>query len=105
MKFKILIIFLILIAILGAIFIYLKMNMTSEYPMDKACKEIRDFNIQHERFPTIDEFNSLNMPDVGLISIRKYKVIDGDFLFYFCPTKLGPCEVCTKEEGPYFDEI
>ncbi len=92
-----------LIVIPGAIFTYL--NITFQYPTNKVCKEIRDFNVQHKRFPTIDEFNSLNVPDVGLISIREYKVVDDDFQFYFCPTILGPCEVCTATKGPYFDEI
>ena len=92
-----------LIIISGSIFTYL--NITFEYPTNKVCKEIRDFNVRHKRFPTIDEFNSLNVPDVGLVSIREYRIIDGDFLFYFCSSILGPCEVCTKEEGPYFDEI
>lgn len=105
MKFKFLIIFVLLIVILVVTSMYLNINMTSEYPMNKVCKEIRDFNIQHERFPTIDEFNSLNVPDVSLVSIREYRIIDDDFLFYFCPSILGSCEVCTKEEGPYFDEI
>ena len=104
-KLKLLMVFLMLILIFGTIFTYLNINMTSEYPINKVCKEIRDFNIQHERFPTVDEFNSLNVPEVGLFSTIEYRKIDNDFVFYFCPTYLGPCEVCTLEDGPYFDEI
>jgi len=105
MKFKLLMAFLILIGIIGTIFTYLNISMNSEYPMNKVCKKIRNFNLKHEHFPTIDEFNALNVPEVSLISIRKYRIMDDDFLFYVCPNILGPCEVCTKEEGPYFDEI
>ena len=103
MKFKLLIIFVLLIAVGGIIFTYL--DITFEYPTNKVCKEIRDFNVQHKRFPTIDEFNSLNIPDVSLVSIREYRIIDDDFLFYVCPSILGPCEECTKDDGPYFEEI
>lgn len=104
-KFKLLIIFVLLLAISGTIFMYLNIIRTFEYPINKACKEIRDFNLKYERFPTINELNSLNVPDVSLVSIREYKIKDDDFLFYVCPSILGPCEVCTKNDGPYFDEI
>jgi hypothetical protein len=103
MKYKLPIVVFIVLAISVAVFVYL--NISYEYPVAKVCKEIRVFNLQHRHFPTIDEFNSLNMPEPKLFSVLKYRTTNDDFLFYFCPTRLGPCEVCTAKEGPYVDEI
>lgn len=100
MKLIVLIIFLFS---LGVIFVY--SNITFEYPTKQVCNIIKDFKKKYEHLPTEEEFKLMNIPDVGLFSIRKYKVSDNDFVFYFCPTILGPCEICTFNKEPYFDEI
>ena len=81
------------------------LNVTQEYPIEKVCEQIRDFNKKNKHVPTLKEFNAMDVPEVGLFSIIEYRKTDNDFVFYFCPTYLGPCEVCTLEDGPYFDEI
>ena len=102
MKLKFLIIFIIL-TVCGVFFVSL--NITEEYPMKKVCEQIRDFNKKKNHVPTLEEFNAMNVPEVRFVSTIKYRKTDNDFVFYFCPTYLGPCEVCTLEDGPYFDEI
>jgi hypothetical protein len=103
MRLKRIIVVGIFVVVTGAIFIY--MNISFKYPVNEACQQIRKFGLQHKHFPTADELKSMNIPEVKLFSILKYRKVDGDFLLYFCPTRLGPCEVCTAKDGPYFDEI
>ena len=102
MKLKFLIIFIIL-TVCGVFLVSL--NVTQEYPIEKVCEQIRDFNKKNKHVPTLKEFNAMDVPDVGLFSAIKYRKTNNDFVFYFCPTYLDPCEVCTLDDGPYFDEI
>lgn len=87
----------------GTLFVF--SNISDNYPVDDACSKIRTFGAQHNRYPTLDELDLLRIPDAKLFSTREYRTKGGDFLFYFCKNKLSPCEVCTKSEGPYWDEI
>jgi len=102
MKIKLLVIFILLIG-LGALLIH--KNITLEYPTEQVCAKIREFNSKHKRLPTLEEFNTMDIPEIGLFSIRRYKLIDDDFIFYFCSTILGPCEVCSLNEEAHFEEI
>ncbi len=102
MKIKLLVIFILLIGF-GAFFIH--KNITLEYPTEQICEKIREFNSKHERLPTLEEFNSMKIPEIGVFSIRRYKLIDNDFIFYFGSTFLGPYEVCSLKEEAHFEEI
>lgn len=102
MKIKLLVIFILLIG-LGALLVY--KNITLEYPTEQVCEKIRVFNSNHKRLPTLEEVDAMDIPEIGLLSIRRYKQLDDDFMIYFCPTILGPCEICSLKEEAHFEEI
>ncbi len=80
------------------------LSITFDYPVSDICDEIRQFKVFNGIFP--DNLTNLNSyKDVRVLSILKYRTSGDDFLFYFCPTRMGPCEVCTNTEDPHFDEI
>lgn len=81
------------------------LNVSKEYPTEEACSIIRNFHSINKRLPSPGELDSIQVPTVKFFSVREYRVNNGDFLFYYCPTVLGPCEVCTLKEGPFFDEV
>ncbi len=88
----------------ASIVAFVDLNISRDYPVDDACRTIRAFRSQHGHSPTSDEADAI-LPNAKLFSVRKYEKRGDDFLFYFCETGLGPCEVCTGKEGPYWDEI
>ncbi len=95
-------------AVLGVLiaaptFVYV--NISQDYPMDQACGQLRASSLRQGHPPAPQDLDALGLPRVKLFSTRHYEVKNGGFLFYFCPTQLGPCEVCTDREGPYVDEI
>lgn len=102
MKTRLLVIFILLIG-LGVFFV--DKNITLEYPTEQACEKIRVFNSNHKRLPTLEEVDVMDIPKIGLLSIRRYKQLDDDFMFYFCSTILGPCEICSLKEEAHFEEI
>ncbi|WNO10575.1 hypothetical protein [Teredinibacter sp. KSP-S5-2] len=93
---------LICFVLIGAGFGYLSIDF--EYPVLNVCQEINDYYEEKGEFPG-------NLSQIA--SYRKEKILskvfyeekNDDYIFYFCPTFLGPCEVCSKNELPYFDEI
>lgn len=91
-----------IVVICGVAFVGL--NISSDYPVHDACANIRMFTSQHKRSPTSDEIEGV-IPKAKLFSVREYTKKGNDFLFYFCQTRLGPCQVCTNKDGPYSDEI
>jgi len=96
---------LLLISVLVSIFYFLNINITREYPVEKVCKHIINFNKTNGRFPTKKEFFNINIPSVGLFSYLQYKVSENDFIFYFAPMFLSPAEVCQSNGIVYYDEI
>jgi len=86
---KILSVLLLLLFFLGTI-AYL--NITFDYPLSKTCQKIKDYKVVNGQFPEmIDKIEGLE--NVKFMSVLEYQNKGDDFLLYFCPTRLGPCEV------------
>jgi len=99
--FKLIIGFLVL---LGIIIVFLYMNITFSYPLNDVRIKVIDFKELNGSYPSsIDELDDI--PKVKFMSTLEYQNKGDDFLLYFCPTKLGPCEVTNKSKEPFFDEI
>ncbi|MCG8438704.1 MAG: hypothetical protein MI751_11515 [Pseudomonadales bacterium] len=80
------------------------LNITFSYPLKDVRIKVIKFKELNGRFPaSLADLN--NIDGVKFISVLKYENRGDDFLLYFCPTKLGPCEVCSKSREPHFDEI
>ncbi len=97
--------FLIIGAIATGIHTLLWLNVTKEYPIQEVCTSINLYKEITGRFPTVKEFEAMEKPGYGLISILKYRSRENDFLIYFCPSILGPCESCKSNGIVYLDEI
>ena len=91
--------------ILGVMGVFFYFNISLEYPLGGVCNQVRKFNSDYGRLPDMREFESLNIPKIGRLSILRYKNKKNDFELYFCPTVLGPCEVCSENNGPSPEEI
>ena len=93
----------IVLIILGVgVFVY--WNITFNYPLNEARLRIIQYKEDNGFFPvSLDDVK--NIRQVKAISILRYSNKGDDFLLYYCPTILGPCEVCSKSEEPYFEEI
>ena len=99
--FKLIISFL---ALSTVIIIFIYMNITFSYPLNNVRLKVIEFKELNGKYPnSLDELK--NSPKVKFMSVLEYQNKGDDFLLYFCPTKLGPCEVSNKSKEPFFDEI
>jgi hypothetical protein len=79
-------------------------SITWRYPMAENCRVLRDYSAAHGHFPSAATASEL-VSGVRFFSVLKYERTDAGFEFYFCPTRLGPCEVCSESGEPRPDEI
>lgn len=80
------------------------LSVTWSYPMSESCAVLKDMASRQGAFP--EEASVTNViPEVRLLSVLKYRRTATGFSLHFCPTRLGPCEVCTESLDPHFEEI
>lgn len=97
----ILVFLLVLVAVLaGTLFL----NITFDYPLNDVRIKVIEYKELNGKFPELLS-ELTDVVGVKFMSVLEYENRGDDFLLYFCPTKLGPCEVCSKSREPYFDEI
>jgi len=79
-------------------------NISFNYPLNETRQKIIDFKERNGEYPSsLGDLDGIEK--AKFMSVLKYKKNGDDFRLYFCRTKIGPCEVCTSSQEPYFDEI
>lgn len=93
-----------LVGLLALGIFVVRQNISESYPIAEVCRDIRAAKVQTGVFPPVHEVLEEIEP-VRALSVLRYWTTETGFVLYHCPTKLGPCEVCTESEDTHFEEI
>lgn len=96
---KIIIFCTVFITVFFGIYLY---AINVSYPVKKTCTDIINYKSKNGSYPDDLSFLVKEQRNVGLLSSLKYKVTSEGFYIYFCPTILGPCEVCDVDGEVYY---